>query len=157
MWGGIEGNKGTLEMIATDAIRETLGQIIFFSALLCGFSFSGVAQLIGQRNTSRIASWTIAMFLISTITLLVATWAAATTYAGVTLARTMTEQSVWQLYLPLFIILVLVTLGTLSFLAGLGLLGWMYSKGMGIVSTTLASIGLVLITVLFYLLNSLRF
>ena len=135
-----------------DLLADVLRQLAFISALVGGFSFAFVGVLLVAPGESRVVTWTAGMSMASTAGLVVCAlgWsisapmliinASMDTGAGkATLAATMNTMHIRlsQLFLVSFFL----------FLISLGLSGWIRSRVLGVVSTSIA----VLATIAFVL------
>jgi len=120
-----------------------------FDSILAGFAITIVIQLIVLGKKDKIASASIAVFIISTAFLLISITG---TYIVLQSAGYMpavsnppTELAIMKagggIGFP-------AVVGLLMFMVGVALVGWLYSKGIGIVSTSTMILSLILIIVI---------
>lgn len=127
------------------ASAELFRQLAFISALLGGFALAFLVQLLAAHAERRVASWTIGFSIGAGAGLIVCVlgW----TLSAARIAGSMTETEMAQLSVMLTRLhsrLSLVFIGSLLlFLVSLGLCGWIRSRAMGIVSSTIALIAAV--------------
>ncbi len=120
---------------------RVLSQIVLLSGLLAGFSFSGIALLAPLREKSRLVSATLLVFLCAAALLLYAAITGALTLAYP--LETLTGAEFARMAHLYTLIQWPFRLGLGAFLAGLGLVGWIRSRQIGMVSTVLAAVVLV--------------
>jgi hypothetical protein len=121
---------------------EIFKQMSFLSSVLAGFALTAAVQLISLNRKGRLLVATIAVFIISSVLS-----AAATTIFVMVMTATLGSpgfpqpSSNWITY---FVggIGVLPMLGLLFFLAGVGLVGWLRSRLLGIITAVSAAIGM---------------
>lgn len=124
---------------------EIFKQMSFLSSVLAGFAITAAIQLVSLTKKEPLVNATIAVFIISSVIL-----AVATTVFVLVMTATIgppgfpRPSDEWILH---FIggIGVLPVFGTLFFLAGIGLVGWLRSKILGVVTTISAVLASVLI------------
>jgi uncharacterized membrane protein (UPF0136 family) len=117
-------------------IKEWTSQVVFLASILAGFSLSIAVQLVCSRERQGIVLCSIVAFVVSAALLL-----ATTAIASLILMR----WEFWQSSTLSQMMLVrigrvrsgtgsMLTVGVLLFLAGLGLVGWVHSKAIGVIS-----------------------
>lgn len=125
----------------SDAIAELFRQLAFISALIGGFSLSFLVQLLGAHFGRRIADWTVGFSMAATAGLIVC--AVGWTLSAVVIVEAGTQAEALQLSGALNQLHLRLTdgfvLSLFLFLVSLGLCGWIRSRVIGIVSTTIAS------------------
>ena len=119
-----------------ETIERVLSQMVLLSGLLVGFSFTGIATLLAMREGSRTASATIAAFLTAATLLLYAAIVGAVTLAYP--LETLSTAQFTRLGRMYPFLQWPFRLGLLGFLSGIGLVGWIRSRRLGMVSTSLA-------------------
>lgn len=127
--------------------EEAIRELVFVSAVLAGFAFAVVVQVIALKDPRRRTSWLIGIFLLTSTLLL------ASTLAGsVLLIRFATLSEIVARGGPADVIadrsarldragltlLLPFTAGLAAFLAGIGLMGWLHSARVGILSVLCA-------------------
>ena len=123
-----------------DAIAELFRQLAFISALIGGFSLAFLVQLLVSHSGRRIAGWTIGFSMAATAGFIVCTlgWtlsAAVMIDPGVHAETMRLSGTLTRLDMRLtdgFVVSLFL------FLVSLGLCGWIRSRVMGIVSSTIA-------------------
>ena len=131
--------------MSIDTLSELLNQIILYTSLLCGFSLAAVLQLISLENQKgKVFFWTTASFIVSTGMLLFATWVAITFSSTINLAGGDLDWSRPILIRSFVMTTFGAAIGTIAFMVGLGLVGWLHSSRMGYLSTGLVLLLLVL-------------
>jgi hypothetical protein len=128
-------------------LLEIFRQMSFFSSVLAGFAIAVAIELIALGNKGLLASSAAAMFIISSATSVVATFASVIILNAATGLPGLTQPSeAWVMH---YVGLGILPTGSLVlFLAGIGLIGWLHSKPLGIVSTISAALGFVLVIAL---------
>ncbi len=117
-------------------VKEWTSQVVFLASILAGFSLSIAVQLVCSRERRGIVLCSIVAFVVSAALLL-----ATTAIASLILMR----WEFWQSSTLSQMMLVrigrvrsgtgsMLTVGVLLFLAGLGLVGWVHSKAIGVIS-----------------------
>ncbi|HLL14330.1 MAG TPA: hypothetical protein VK388_04560 [Pyrinomonadaceae bacterium] len=124
------------------AAAELYRQLAFVSALIAGFSLTFLVQLLTAVSTRRVVNWTIGFSLAATASMIVCALGWTLSAAVVIDPRTQAElasrpSSLGLLHPRLSLTFIF---GILFFLVGLGLCGWVRSRTMGIVSSTIALI-----------------
>lgn len=130
--------------MSTD-ILEIFRQMSFVSSVLAGFAITVAIELIALARKGRLASSAIAVFLTASIITVVATFIfvfVMTSSIGPPGSPRPSEE-----WIEHFIggIGVLPFFGFSLFLAGIGLVGWLHSKPLGIVTTVFVALALVLV------------
>ena len=134
-----------------EVMAELFRQLAFISALIGGFSLAFLVQLLVAHIERRIADWTIGFSMAATGGLIVC--AVGWTLSAVVIidpaqAETMRlSGTLTRLHMRLSDVFVL---SLFLFFVSLGLCGWIRSRVMGIVSSTIA---LVATTVMFLILR----
>lgn len=124
---------------------ELIQQFIFFTSILAGFSFSIVIQLLSFEEKKRITAVVISLITIAALSMMVSTFIGAILliklepYSLVDQVPTETVQQIAKAALLLFYLLLI---GLLTFLIGIGLSGWIWSRGLGILLSSFALIAL---------------
>ncbi len=134
--------------MSAENLANLFSQSIFLSGLLAGFAITVVVQLIALEKSNAIISSSISVFIFSSATLVVTTVAFVymlTALIGAPGARQPTTESLVELGVGLGFLLLL---GLFAFLIGIGLIGWIHSKVVGIISSVIAGISLVGIIVI---------
>jgi hypothetical protein len=122
------------------ASAELFRQLAFVSALIAGFSLTFLVQLLTAQSTRRVVNWTIGFSLAATATMILCALGWTLSAAVAIDPRAQADLARW---LGVFNLLhgrlsLTFIAGILLFLVGLGLCGWIRSRAMGIVSTTIA-------------------
>lgn len=130
----------------TDAVAEVFRQLAFISALIGGFSLTFLVQLLTAHVARRIAGWTIGFSMAATAGLIVCAlgWtlsAAVATDPGAQAETMRLSGTLSGLHMRLSDGFVL---SLVLFLISLGLCGWIRSKVMGVVSSTIALVAAAL-------------
>jgi hypothetical protein len=132
-------------------ILEIFRQYSFLSSVLAGFAITVAIELVALGKKGRVASSAIAMFLLSAVVSVVATFVFVLVMTGVIGPPGFPRPSeAWILH---FVggIGVLPLGGLILFLAGIALVGWLRSRALGILTTVSSALALVLII---YILRS---
>jgi hypothetical protein len=132
-------------------IVEIFRQYSFLSSVLAGFAITVAIELVALGRKGRVASSAIAMFLLSAVVSVVATFVFVFVMTGMIGPPGFPRPSeAWILH---FVggIGVLPLGGLILFLAGIALVGWLRSKALGIITTVSSALALVLII---YILRS---
>lgn len=136
----------------SEVIAELFRQLAFISALIGGFSLAFLVQLLVAHSERRIADWTIGFSLAATAGLIVC--AVGWTLSAVVIIDPTARAETMRLSGALSYLNMRLTdgfvLSLLLFFVSLGLCGWIRSRVMGIVSTTIA---LVAAAVMFLILR----
>jgi hypothetical protein len=124
---------------------ELYRQLAFVSALIAGFSLTFLVQLLTAQNTRRVVNWTIGFSLAATAGMIICALGWTLSAAVVIDPRAQADLARWSgvigtLHRRLSLTF---TCGILLFLVGLGLCGWVRSRVMGVVSSTIALIAAV--------------
>lgn len=124
------------------AVAELYRQLAFVSALIAGFSLTFLVQLLTAESKLRVVNWTIGFSLAATASMIVCALGWTLSAAVVIDPRTQAELASRSSGLGLLHPRLSLTFifGILFFLVGLGLCGWVRSRTMGIVSSTIALI-----------------
>ena len=128
-----------------EAAAELFRQLAFISALIGGFSLAFLTQLLAAHPERRVVSWTIGFAMAATagLTVCVLGWTLSAGYISDPAAQAeMARLSVMLTHLHRRLSLAFVG-SMLLFLVSLGLCGWIRSRVMGVVSTTIALIAAV--------------
>jgi hypothetical protein len=127
-------------------VVESMQQGLLLSTLLAGFAITALVQLVSMGKSGRIASATIIAFLVATALTLISTvggvlaLSGARGFAGLSHALTPTELASFSVAVGNWALL-----GFVALLVGVGLMGWLHSRRVGIVSTLLMGSSLVVI------------
>jgi hypothetical protein len=130
--------------MSTD-ILEILRQYSFLSSVLAGFAITVAIELVALGRKGRVASAAIAVFLLSAVVSVVATFVFVFVMTGVIGPPGFPRPSEdWIIH---FVggIGVLPLGGLVLFLAGIALVGWLRSKALGILTTVSSAVALLLI------------
>lgn len=124
------------------ASAELYRQLAFISALIAGFSLTFLVQLLTAESKRRVVSWTIGFSLAATASMIVCALGWTLSAAVVVDPRAQAQFARWSSSLGLLHHRLSLTFssGILLFLVGLGLCGWIRSRVVGVVSTTIALI-----------------
>ncbi|HEY9402476.1 MAG TPA: hypothetical protein VIQ24_07260 [Pyrinomonadaceae bacterium] len=127
------------------AFAELSRQLAFVSALIAGFSLTFLVQLLTAESKRRVVNWTIGFSLAATASMIVCALGWTLSAAVVTDPKGQADLARWSSSLNLLHPRLSLTFifGILFFLAGLGLCGWIRSRVMGIVSSTIALIAAI--------------
>ncbi|HEY45339.1 MAG TPA: hypothetical protein G4O14_00995 [Anaerolineae bacterium] len=121
------------------------------SSVLAGFAITVAIELIALAKKGPLASSAIAVFLTSSIITVVATFIFVFVMtSAIGPPGSPKPSDAWIMHF-LGGIGVLPFLGLILFLAGIGLVGWLHSKPLGIITTVSAALAVVLII---YILRS---
>lgn len=137
-------------------LLEVFGQLAFVGAVLGGFAMALLTGLLPAASARRVAAWTAGSALLAASSFIVCTVVAV--MVVITIAgdidlnqalgqntRAVVPDNVKQAY---FWCAYAFVFGTVAFLVALGLSGWMRSQAMGLVSSTIAALALVLLVYL---------
>jgi hypothetical protein len=132
-------------------IVEIFRQYSFLSSVLAGFAITVAIELVALGRKGRVASSAIAMFLLSAVVSVVATFVFVFVMTGVIGPPGLPRPS--EAWIMHFVggIGVLPLGGLILFLAGIALVGWLRSRALGILTTVSSALALVLII---YILRS---
>jgi hypothetical protein len=135
----------------TTDILEVFRQYSFLSSVLAGFAITVAIELVALGKTGRVASSAIAVFLLSAVVSVVATFVFVFVMTGVIGPPGFPQPS--ETWIVRFVggIGILPLGGLVLFLAGIALVGWLRSKALGILTTVSSTLALVLII---YILRS---
>ncbi len=111
-------------------------QLSFISAILAGFAFTVVVGLLPLHSTSRVFPLVFAAALAAALLLMIASVAAVLTGLGVAEKFIDSQKS----HEMLEIVSEAFLLGIISLVVTFGCCGWLHSKRVGIIATTLASL-----------------
>jgi hypothetical protein len=136
--------------MSTD-ILEVFRQYSFLSSVLAGFALTGAIELVALGKKGRVASSAIAMFLLSAVVSVAATFVFVFVMTGLIGPPGFPRPS--EAWVAHFVggIGVLPLGGLILFLAGIALVGWLRSKALGMLTTVSSALALVLII---YILRS---
>ena len=129
----------------TPEILEVLKQWSFLSSVLAGFAIAAAIELISLGQKRPLVTAAMAMFLISSVMLTAATFVFVLVMAGVLGSPGFPPLSeAWVVH---FVggIGVIPLAALLLFLVGIGLVGWIHSKALGIITTTSAVVAFALV------------
>jgi hypothetical protein len=130
--------------MSTD-ILEVFRQMSFLSSVLAGFAVTVAIQLITADLKKPLATPAIALFLVSSVTSAVATFIFVLVMTGIIGPPGFPRPTeAWLLHF-MGGIGVLPFAGLILFLAGVGLVGWIRSKLLGVLTTISALLGLALV------------
>jgi hypothetical protein len=126
-------------------ILEVFKQMSFLSSVLAGFAITVAIQLVSVTERKPLVTAAMAVFLISSVVSAVATFIFVAVMTGVIGPPGFPHPS--EAWIVHFVggIGVLPFAGLILFLAGIGVVGWIRSKPLGIVTTTAALLGLALV------------
>jgi hypothetical protein len=132
-------------------IVEIFRQYSFLSSVLAGFAITVAIELVALGRKGRVASSAIAMFLLSAVVSVVATFVFVLVMTGMIGPPGFPRPS--QAWIMHFVggIGVLPLGGLILFLVGIALVGWLRSRALGILTTVSSALALVLII---YILRS---
>jgi hypothetical protein len=127
------------------AAAELYRQLAFVSALIAGFSLTFLVQLLTAQSTRRVVNWTIGFSLAATAGMIICALGWTLSAAVVIDPRAQADLARWAgvigaLHRRLSLTFIC---SILLFLVGLGLCGWVRSRVMGVVSSTIALIAAV--------------
>lgn len=110
------------------------------SALIAGFSLTFLVQLLTSESKRRVVSWTIGFSLAATAGMIVCALGWTLSAAVIINPSAQADFARWSATIGLLHHRLSLTFisGILLFLVGLGLCGWVRSRAMGVVSTTIA-------------------
>ena len=133
-------------MSPLDFQAEVFRQFAFISSLLAGFSFAIVFQLLVSNDKRNRASWMIGILLLASSCLIASTFISSLVVFSssgpnaepdyLNAVRTVAMIGKSLLYI-----------GFISFLIGVGMSGWLYSRKIGIISTIVTVVCAVFIFV----------
>jgi hypothetical protein len=134
--------------------EEAIREVVFISAVLAGFAFAVVVQLTPQQDPRRLAAWLIGIFLVTSAVLLSSAFVGSlllvrfdTLQANI--ARGMAAEAVQRAQARLdrqgTALLLPFVAGLAGFLAGIGLMGWLRSPRLGILSTLCAAVCVLIV------------
>jgi hypothetical protein len=127
-------------------VVESIQQGLLLSTLLAGFSITARVQLIALGKSGKTASAVIVAFLVvvafTLISILggVLAQAAARGFGGLDHALTVSELSSFSVAVSNWALL-----GFVALLVGVGLMGWLHSRRVGIVSALLMALSLLVV------------
>nr|MBC7245757.1 hypothetical protein [Chloroflexota bacterium] len=121
---------------------EVLRQLSFLSSVLAGFALTAAIQLIPFAKKNSLGVATLALFLASSIATLV--WTFVCVIIMMVILYPM-RSGITETQIRHFLggAGVIPMIGLILFLAGIGLVGWLHSKPLGIITTVLALLGLM--------------
>jgi hypothetical protein len=124
---------------------EIFRQMSFASSVLAGFGIAVAIELIALARKGRLASFAIALFLTSSLMTLTATFIFVFVMSSALGPEGSPKPSDdWIVH---FVggIGMLPFLGLTLFMAGIGLVGWLHSKAIGILTSVSAALAMVLV------------
>lgn len=130
--------------LSTTYLRELATQTVFISAFLGGFSASILGTLILSKNEHKILKYVIVGASLSAIAFIVCVLA-STQIIMVTTPDYPFKLDKSELEFPRLVIGLSFYIGILALMFVLSISGWIYSKSVGITTTILGIIGLILI------------
>ena len=132
-------------------ILEVFRQYSFLSSVLAGFALTGAIELVALGKRGRVASSAIAVFLLSAVVSVAATFVFVLVMTGMIGPPGFPRPS--EAWIVHFVggIGILPLGGLILFLAGIALVGWLRSKALGILTTVSSALALLLII---YILRS---
>ncbi|HZG53841.1 MAG TPA: hypothetical protein VEZ40_17185 [Pyrinomonadaceae bacterium] len=124
------------------ASAELYRQLAFISALIAGFSLTFLVQLLTAQSQRRVVNWASGFSLAATATMIVCALGWTLSAAVVIDPRAQADIARWSSSIGLLHHRLSLTFisGILLFLVALGLCGWVRSRAMGVVSSTIALI-----------------
>ena len=126
-------------------ILEVFKQMSFLSSVLAGFAITVAIELISLAKKKPLVTAAIAVFLVSSVVSAVATFIFVVVMTGVIGPPAFPHPNeTWILH---FVggIGILPFAGLILFLAGIGLVGWIRSRLLGVIATVAALLGLALV------------
>jgi hypothetical protein len=122
------------------ASAELYRQLAFISALIAGFSLTFLVQLLTSESKRRVVSWTIGFSLAATAGMIICALGWTLSAAVAVDPRAQDDLARWSIVIGSLHHRLSLTFisAILLFLVGVGLCGWVRSRVMGIVSTTIA-------------------
>ncbi len=134
-----------MDEINNNYFMDLAAQLSYMSAFLGGFSATILVTLLVSDNTKRITNWIVLFSTVAACSFIVATLSFITAgimvhpnapesvrdEAALTIARTVSSYSLLA--------------GIITLLLGIGLSGWLRSKKLGIMTSSIAGIGLILV------------
>jgi len=117
-------------------MTQLFDQLGFISAILAGFAFSFLGGLLSLRSASRLYPWTYGGALTASFALMIASVASVLASLGTAGGYASEQQS--REYLAL--VSQAFLLGVVGLVFTFGCSGWLHSRRLGIVATTLACI-----------------
>lgn len=136
-----EGAKGGEEKSLTKAqyVNQVAEQLAFVSSILAGFAFSVIVQLIVSTQKGKAVSGALITFLVSASCLLFSTCLCAMLRFALPLAEARGgEEALNKLYPVATVVWLSFGVGLLAFSAGIGIAGWVYSRGVGLAAVLCA-------------------
>jgi hypothetical protein len=127
-------------------VVESIQQGLLLSTLLAGFAITALVQLIALGKSGKLASAAIITFLVAVAFTLISTLGgvlaqgAARGFGGLDHALTVSELTSFSVAVGNWALL-----GFVALLVGVGLMGWLHSRRVGIVSTLLMASSLLVI------------
>ena len=120
------------------ATREVLRQLLFFTSILAGFSFSAAVQLVSLNQKRKITSWVVGCLTIAALMMLTVTFLES--FLLIKLENFPTIEEIPPQLLSVMrevglFAFFLLLMGLIVFMTGVGLVGWLQSKAVGIVSS----------------------
>jgi len=135
--------------LTPESYAEICKQSAFISALVAGFSFAFLGALIVSSIKNKIIDWILIFSTISIAGLLICALAWTLTASRMTLYSAGNIVQVPQTFLSLHKSLSLVFVSSFFFfLVSLGLGGWVRSKTLGIISSSISLIALIFFIVI---------
>jgi hypothetical protein len=131
-------------------VSDVLQQFTLINSLLAAFAIAIAVQLISLRDTQTITSVTVAVFLVASLALLVSITGYIRVTSDLLLMDTPTADAVTRTVesSDASISYGASALGVTLFYTGVGLVGWLHSRRLGILSTTCALVAFILVAAL---------
>lgn len=129
-------------------LAEFLPQVAFVSALLAGFAFSAATNLVRREDATRLTGLFVAVMAVSAAALLLSAFFSALLVADVKVPPPEEVRKPAIEYVLNFVSTCFFH-GSMAFIGGLGLLGWLRSRALGIATSVIAGSGTVLLVVVF--------
>ena len=130
--------------LSTTYLRELAIQTVFVSAFLGGFSASILGTLILSKNEHKLLKYVIVGTSLSAIAFVLCVFA-STQIIMITTPDYPFEVDKSEFDLPRVVIALAFYIGILALMFVLSISGWIYSKRVGIATSVLGIIGLILI------------
>lgn len=130
-----------MEHLDPQYLAEVARQIGFVSAVLGGFCAAFLATVIGTKSESRVASWTIGTATLSAVAFVCAV--IASTKLVVVLNPAAPKGAAATAGSARLVFGLSFILGLYSLLAAIALTGWLRSRRVGAITTTIAAVGAI--------------
>jgi hypothetical protein len=135
--------------LTPESYAEICKQSAFISALVAGFSFAFLGALLVSSIRNKLVDWVLSFSTISIAGLLICSLAWTLTASRMTLYREGDIVQVPQTFLSLHKTLSLIFVSSFFFfLVTLGLSGWIRSKTLGLISSTISLIATIFFLVI---------